>query len=382
MNNTFEVALLVSLESDWHRSIVLGVADYAQSVGNWKFVAPGFDTTGKAKLANDWKGDGIICRQTSPELEKQIAALNLPTVNVSWLNDWSLNVARVVSDEAACAKMAAQFYVDKQLQNFAYVGFPPWKNYEPIAERTLRDCFRHAEFHFDVFPMSPEKQMTHGIDLASLKDWLEALPKPNGIIVWSSEIGRFVTQMCMESKIVVPDEVSVLCIEHDPLWSSLAEIPLSNIDQDPWRVGYSAAKTLFRMMRGGAVEAPILIPPIGISQRQSTNTNALSDSTLKHAITYIKNNIHQGISVNEVANQLDISRRTLESKFKEGLKNTPGAYIRKIQLQMAATLLRRTTLNLSEIAAKTGFSYTEVLMRSFKREYGVTPMQFRGAGSR
>ena len=175
--------------------------------------------------------------------------------------------------------------------------------------------------------------------------------------------------------------MAVLSIEHDPLWSALAPVPISYIDQDPWRVGYTAAKLLHSLIKGNAVpDEPIKINPISIVQRRSTEASAAKDPTLDRALKFIYEQAKSGITVKNVVDHVQVSRRGLEARFRNELDCSPAAFIKRIQLQSVAKLLRTTKLNISAIAQQTGFAYPEVLMRAFKREFGVTPMQFRGAG--
>ena len=381
MKKNFEVALLMSLESDWHRSIAMGVADFAQTVNNWTFHVSKPSDKASLGVASSVTLDGVICRRNSREMDLHLATLGIPAINVSWLVGFDdLDIPQVVSDEFDCARVASQFFLQKQFENFSYIGYPPWQNYRPTIEQTLEQIFDDRRYIFSSFEMTNDPNQPFGIDVEKLKRWIVMLPKPNGLLVWSSAVGKIVTSVCGELDLIIPNEIAILCIEHDPLWSSLAKIPLSYIDQDPWRVGHCAAKQLHQMMTGGKPATSRLIPPIGVLSRYSTDSNAICDPLLRKALEFIQSHVHVGLSVTEVANVLDISRRTLESKFKEMLKSTPAAYIRKIQLQKAARLLRKTSMTTGEIAAQTGFNYTEVLMRSFKRQYGVTPMQFRGAG--
>ena len=201
------------------------------------------------------------------------------------------------------------------------------------------------------------------------------------MVVWNTVVGQIVTGVCAENSIRIPEHLGVVSIEHDPLWSALAPIPITFVDQDPWRVGYTAAKLLHSLIKGHAVpDEPIKISPISIVQRRSTETSSAKDPVLDRALKYIHENARCGISVKNVVDHVNVSRRGLESRFKKELDCSPAALIKRIQLQNVAKLLRTTKLNISAIAQQTGFAYPEVLMRAFKRVYGVTPMQFRGAG--
>ena len=154
------------------------------------------------------------------------------------------------------------------------------------------------------------------------------------ITTWSSHVGYKTLIACDMAELEVPRDVSILCIEHDNLWSELAPVPLSNLDQDPTRVGYTAAKTLHAQIQGaGPSEAPGQIAPIAVVQRLSTEATAVNDPILRLALEYIYEHAKDGVTVSELVSILGVSRRSLEGKFKRNLNCTPAAQIRRIQLQ-------------------------------------------------
>jgi LacI family transcriptional regulator len=373
-----KVALLIRTDSEWHRNLIRGVAQFAVDHGGWQITIPPAEKNGEVMLPEDWEGDGVICRLTSDRLLQRVEQANLPSLNVSWLGEQA-TMPKVISDEAKCAEVAASFFIEKNYENFTFVGFPPSQNYSNVIESTIRRMLSVRGYRLQSFNMRDGLPL--GIDMDELESWLVDLPKPNAVIAWSSEVGQVITQASRAVNLRMPMDLSVVCIEHDSLWSLLAPISLSNVDQDPWRVGYTAAKVLITNIQGATPSpVPITIPPIGIVQRLSTQETLVRDPELSLAIKHISENASKGISVGRVVEMLQISRRALETKFKRELGCSPAAYIKRVRLREVARMLRETRLSISEIAKRTGFQYTEVMTRSFKREYGVTPIQFRGAG--
>lgn len=377
-----DVALLVHTANEWSRKVLKGVAQYGDDQGGWEFLIPPANGTGEVSLPRNWNGDGIICRLTSKRLENEIIARNIPCVNVSWLGQHRPALPKVVSNQRKCADLAVDFLLEKQFDHFGYVGFHPELNYSTIIESTISERITREGKSLEIFPFPAKTKNVKGLELEPLCKWLEQLEKPTAVIAWSSASGQVITRACHLSNLRVPDNVAILCIEHDDLFSSLAPIPLTNLDQDPWRVGYSAAKLLHNIKNGVTPsDEEIQIPPISVVPRLSTDATAVSDPILSTAVRYIYENAKQGIVVSDVIKHVGISRRALETRFKNQLHCSPGAYIRKIQLQLVARLLRTTKLTITEIAFRTGFEYPEVMMRAFKKEHGVTPMGFRFADS-
>ena len=382
MKRSFAVALLIKTDSDWHRGVIRGIAQFAQDDGRWHFTVPNAEESGEVYLPKEWQGDGIICRLTSERLESQIQEREIPAVNVSWQYSHD-RMPKVVSKESECARMIARYFIGKQYTNFGYIGFPPGSHYLPTIEATLKNEFNRVGSKLECLEISHDKSDSMGVNSDRLKKWLIQLPKPIAIVVWSSHVGYRVSMACQANDIEVPRDVAIVCIEHDSLWSELAPIPLSNLDQDPTRVGYAAAAQLGALMRGKVVpQRPVEVMPLSVVERLSSEATAVSDPVLKMALEYIYQHSREGITVKELTSILGVSRRSLESKFKRYLNSTPAAHIRMLQLQSVAKFLRNTNMSISEIAKRTGYDYPEVLMRTFKREYGLTPMQFRNSGLR
>jgi transcriptional regulator GlxA family with amidase domain len=55
----------------------------------------------------------------------------------------------------------------------------------------------------------------------------------------------------------------------------------------------------------------------------------------------------------------------------------PSSAVRRIRLEVAATLLDTTDLPLSHVARQCGFSSTETLRQAFVARFGVAPRTFR-----
>ncbi len=374
-----KVALLVRTGNDWSRQVLMGVAQFAHEQGGWNFTHPKADDRGEVLLPSNWKGDGIICRLTSEKLRTQILDSKIPSVNVSWLGKHQPSIVKVVSDELACGKTVSEYFLERQFRNFGFVGSPDWQKYDSRLAESIESFLEPRQLKLSKFRFPTRKQ--HDEQLRQeLQKWLMKLEKPIALVVWSSEIGRIITSICVDLRISIPNSVSILCIEHDDLASSLSSIPLSNVDQDAWRVGYTAACTMGKLMDG---ESPptkaISVPPLAIVQRRSSEASAVDDETVRESFRFIHERVTDGLNVDDVVREMGVSRRTLEKKFHTYLKLSPAQVIRRARLSVVKRLLRETTLTVPQIAARSGFSHPEVLIRAFKRDTGLTPTQFRSA---
>ncbi|HEX5355065.1 MAG TPA: AraC family transcriptional regulator ligand-binding domain-containing protein [Aquabacterium sp.] len=78
-----------------------------------------------------------------------------------------------------------------------------------------------------------------------------------------------------------------------------------------------------------------------------------------------------------LAEQMQLSRRTLNRRLEEE-GTTLAGLISEVRMSLADTLLITTTLPLTDIARRAGFTEVTNFSRAFKRQYGCTPRERRG----
>jgi len=116
------VAVLVGTSTGWGRSIVRGIANYANKHGPWHLWVEGAGQNERLRLPPDWAGDGIIARVADRPTVKLLDEATLPAVNVSGIVLRGADYPRVASDLAAAGRLAAEYLLDRGLRQFGYVG--------------------------------------------------------------------------------------------------------------------------------------------------------------------------------------------------------------------------------------------------------------------
>lgn len=86
------------------------------------------------------------------------------------------------------------------------------------------------------------------------------------------------------------------------------------------------------------------------------------------------------LSVNYLANRMAISRSGLFSKIKSLSGVTPNELITIVRLKRAAQLLRENKHQINEICYMVGFGNPSYFAKCFKRQFGITPMEFVAGG--
>lgn len=78
-----------------------------------------------------------------------------------------------------------------------------------------------------------------------------------------------------------------------------------------------------------------------------------------------------------MASAFKLSEKYLFSLFKEQTGYSPASYLQQIRLEKAAALLQTTALSVQEISVRVGFLNFSTFHKAFKREFGITPGQYR-----
>lgn len=87
-------------------------------------------------------------------------------------------------------------------------------------------------------------------------------------------------------------------------------------------------------------------------------------------------------SINTVADALNITSSYFNRVFKREYGVSYGEYLNATCLKYAKTLLHTTELSISEICTRSGFSNLSYFYTLFKKNYDITPMEFRGSRER
>ena len=102
-----------------------------------------------------------------------------------------------------------------------------------------------------------------------------------------------------------------------------------------------------------------------------------SDEALQRAIQYVLQNINCPITAAEVADHVGFSRSYFSTYFKEQLGFTLSAFILRCTLEEGKHLLQFTDKPLSMNSNYLCFSSQSHFQTAFKKQYNVTPLQFR-----
>jgi LacI family transcriptional regulator len=380
LSKSYRIALLIETSTSWGVRLIRGIGQFAQERGDWLIHVEPRGRYERSRIPAGWKGDGIIARINQESLAREIVAAAIPAVNVSWFTFDGPNICRTSASERESGDLAADYFLSLGLRRFAYCGPLRRPGYEDQFAAAYSERLAAAGYPCEVYPALKGDQRTIPWDeqLNSLVGWLKELPRPTGLLCWSAWRGRQVTEACQYAGIRVPDEVAVLGGEHDDLMAMISTPPLSTIEQPAERIGYEAAALLQKMMQGEEPPSKaVMFSPTRVVVRQSTDILAVEDDVVRKALRVIHQQACSGVNVSDIVSQLMIARRALEQRFVQHLGRTPAVEIRRVRIEAAKKLLVETDQNMAQIARATGFGEQDLFSRTFRRNTGMTPTEFR-----
>ncbi len=379
------VALLVQSATGYGRGMLRGIAAYIREAGPWAvFHRPGGLLQSIPEQLKAWQPEGIIAQLENPLLVRQVRRLKLPVVDL-FGGLRSAGIPRLRDDNQGIAQLVADFFLQRGYVHFAYSGTQGVFYCEQRREAFVAYLAKAGyEVAVDETPTPPNlvgafnREAAGELDLPRIGDWIQSLPKPVAVMASSDIRGQQVLSACRERGVAVPDEVAVAGVGNDEVLCQLCDPLLTSVELNMERKGYEAAALLDRLMKG---ERPpkdeFLFEPVRIVPRESTDSVAITDFDLTAALRFIREHYAEGISVQDVANHVALSRSTLQRRFSALLGRTPREEIVETQVQRVKDLLATSDLSLTRIASLAGFEHLESMCRLFKNQTGKTPGQFR-----
>ncbi|MCD6338770.1 MAG: XylR family transcriptional regulator [Verrucomicrobia bacterium] len=387
------VALLIESSRAYGRGLLQGIARYIRIHGNWSIFYQECRLGDLPEWLGEWQGDGIIARVENRRMAEAIRRKGLPAVDVRGLLP-DLGLPVVDADNAAIVRAAMELFLRRGFKQVAFCGFAG-ADYSDTRSRCMEHEAKAAGLPCHIYSSSSpvfqsdsetasgtfEYEQQGLVYEPDLEQWLLRTPKPIGLLACNDIRGQQVLNACRRLNLAVPDQVAVLGVDNDRILCELSSPPLSSIEPDTLRTGYEAAVLLDKMMTGAkAPERRLLIPPIRVVERRSTDVLAVDDPQVAAALRFIRERAAEDISVEEVARKAGFSRRLLERRFRTYVGHTPKAELLRVRLERAKSLLLHTNLTLGAIAEKCGFRHTEYFHAVFKRKTGATPAHFRAQG--
>ena len=386
-SNIRQVALLIESSRAYGRGLLQGIAAFARENGNWlvRHQEMSIEADPPSWLPK-WKshGHGVLIRADTPQMFSVIDELGLPTIDLcSWRA--SRGIPGFDTEAFSVVKLGIDHLRDRGYTKFGFCGFGG-AHYSERRLAEMRGYLKSLGYDDVAVYESPAEpdattfasEQSGMLDQEGLTKWLSSLQTPIGIIACNDIRAQQLLNICFDIRLHVPDQIAVIGVDNDDVIGPLCSPPLTSVEPNTRRIGYEAAAMLERMMNGEAVPAEIIsIPAKRIVVRSSTDTIPVDDEEFVKAYRFIRENACRGVSVQDIADAVPMSRRALERRMRTYLSKSPAEVIAAIRLARIKQLLETTSQPLRQIAKVTGFTHDEHMGKFFKKFVGFPPGQYR-----
>ena len=126
------------------------------------------------------------------------------------------------------------------------------------------------------------------------------------------------------------------------------------------------------------------LPSLSLSPNSGSDTTTARETVISHLIeqacSTISNKYQEKISINELAEQAEVSYRSFTSHFKALTGLTVVAYQRRVRIEASKRLLH-SGWSVIDSALHVGYQDLGHFYRAFRQETQQTPKQYQNAAS-
>jgi AraC-like DNA-binding protein len=110
---------------------------------------------------------------------------------------------------------------------------------------------------------------------------------------------------------------------------------------------------------------------------RSRKADSRSLLRIARVISHLESDTVRPVNLEELAALAGMSKRNLIRAFAEATGVTPIAYWIQLRINRGAALLRTGTEPITEVAFRSGFGDSNYFTRQFRKQFGVSPRQYR-----
>lgn len=365
------ISLVLGWNERYDHKIAVGIIKFSHQRKDWRLSGNEWLFRHKGPLGQ--KADGIIARITNREEHERLLSLGMPVVDIA--NAYAdSDLPRALNDDVMTGSLAAGHFLDKGYPHLGYVGIneTSWSNMRMAGMRAAIAGHSDPELYCYNVGLSWLKREP---SLAGLAGWLGRIPRPCGILAANDILGYRVTIAAAMAGIRIPDQVGVVGVDNEDVFCELSNPTLTSISCDCETIGLEAASLLARILSGDRSNLHVVVPPLGIAERESTDLRFGRDPVVIAAKKFIYANAAKGINVNDVVAACSLSRRALERRFVKTEGRSLHDAILDVRLENARSLLA-SGKSASEAGYGSGFRTVQHFHYSFRKQFGMTPMEY------
>jgi LacI family transcriptional regulator, galactose operon repressor len=379
MQHSIRIGLVFSHTLAYCRGVLRGIKRYAETAPHWTFL-PVSPEPQAIRTLRSLRPAAVIAHVFSEELAGSLRRLRVPVVNVCGVLP-EASFPRIGVDDHRCGVLAAEHLLERGFRHFGFVGHRDHA-YSLRREAGFRGRIASSGASVTSYyepgrrPFDPMGRLW--AQDRAIERWVRARPRPVGIFAPNDIWGVQLTEICLQADLRVPEDVAIVGVDDDDLLCEFARPSLSSVALPTERIGYEAARQVQRLLKGAqAGERPLLLPPLGVIARRSTDILAVDDADIVAALRMIRERGHQPIRVPDLLREIPTSRRSLERRFRKVVGRSILGEIRRVHVKRASELLAQTDLPLHAIADRSGFTDAKRFSTVFRQMVGLTPSAYR-----
>ncbi|MDX1630203.1 MAG: DNA-binding transcriptional regulator, partial [Fulvivirga sp.] len=354
------IILLINLTESFGRNVIRGIKRYSDIFGPWSFckIPPIYDKYSQDEIiafAEKWQAHGIIGQFNTDHEVNRFLDKGLHVIAVDFKQQFT-EVSNISGDYIKSGELAANYFLSKGYKHFAFYGNnnAVWSRQR---EKGFKETLKQRGHAIATYFSKQNKNHKFWYYTPSpLQDWLLSLPKPTAIFACDDNRAEHVLEAAKLAKLHVPEELAVLGVDNDEIICHYTIPPLSSIVQDEENGGFRAAELMHRMVNENQIiKEDIILNPIQIISRRSTESMAIDDPHIKKILIFISENLDKPLNVTDLVELVPLSRRGLEKKFLKEIGHSLYSEIQYQRMEKVITLLLDSNLSINEISMVCGY---------------------------
>src|SRR5690606_5946737 len=366
----------------YSRELLKGIYEYNNAITHWSiifqsayYLRPEDFARVNLYMIRAYKPDGCIlayCNQTD-----ELLRLGIPIIQTTSMNQVDA-IPYIKGDYDADGKLAVEYFMGIGFKNIGFFGLNKLSWSKGRCDSLREHAARHRLNLYVYDQETHMESINYSENFTQLAKWLISLPKPIGILACNDDFGQILINACRFADIRVPYEVAVLGVDNDELICNITFPNMSSISRNLIATAANMCQLLSDMMEGKpARDRAILTVPSEVVVRQSTDTIASGDPEIVKAISFIRQNAHLPLTVEQVVAATALSKRSLYTRFRDTTGHSIYHEIQYTRLQRFKKLLKDSNLPVSTIAYQMGFDDVTHVSRWIRSLTGVSPSQWK-----
>jgi len=280
--------------------------------------------------------------------------------------DLPADVGRICADDAAIGALAARHFKRVGLTRAGFFGMANTQ-FAIDREKGFRSAWGEGAY-------SACMEGNKGI-----LDWLEGLSAPMGIFCDQDHHAKNLIQEALKRGFRIPEDLVVIGVDAELMVSELCPVRITSVELDAESLAARALEVLVDCVTHGVNPEEIreVISPKGLVYQDSAPFHYSTRPEINQVLRWMEERLEQRFQMEDLAREAGMSRRSMETHFKETVGVSPYQKLLEIRLARAQQLLIQSNQTMAEIAEHCGFTNAREFSVRFKSKVGMSPTEFR-----